>query len=41
MGLQADRVPPFGLDLLGVEVSKEGPTPALFLSELHGLSRKT
>lgn len=32
MGLQADRVPCFRQDLLGVEVEKEGPAPALCLS---------
>lgn len=32
MGLQADRVPLFRLDLLSVEVSKEGPAPALCFS---------
>lgn len=32
MGLQVDSIPPFRLDLLGVEVSKEGPAPALCFS---------
>lgn len=32
MGLQADRVPPLRLDLLSVEVIKEGPAPVLCFS---------